>query len=132
MLKRTVIGCLAILLAGLARPAQADLNISIGSTSIAEGGTGTIDVYISSTTGTDQINDYGLTLVIQGSNLDNSQLQFSTSPDFGFATTDRSSPPQLRFLSQQRGHRRRPFDFELVAGVGLSGLHPVRHLWQCP
>ena len=86
MLKRIGIGCLAVLLAGSSPSARADLNISIGSTSIAVGSTGTIPVYISSTTGTDQINDYGFKLVVQGNNSDLSQLQFSTSQDTSYST----------------------------------------------
>jgi hypothetical protein len=76
-------GCLFLLLTELALPARAALVISIGNTSIAQGSTGTIDVWASSTAGSsmpDLINDYGFTLQITGPN----ELQFSSVQSFSY------------------------------------------------
>jgi len=83
-------GCLVILLAGLvAIPAQADLTVSVSGTPIAAGGTGTIDVYLSSTASSsspDQINDYAFTLQITPNTVGN--LAFSASQDFGYLNSN--------------------------------------------
>jgi hypothetical protein len=92
MFKRMRAACVMIVLASWA-PARAELTISIDSTSVTSipvAGTGTIDVYISSTTGSDQINNYGFALVISGSNPGMTQLQFIASPDPTGAVSDPS------------------------------------------
>jgi len=80
------IGCLALVLAcSLAIPARAGLVVSVGSTSINQGGTGSIDVYLSSTadpTMPDLINDYTFTLQIMPTGP--GELQFSTAQSFGY------------------------------------------------
>ena len=103
MLKRIGIGCLAVLLVGLAQPARADLTVSIapGNATIAQGGTGTINVYAtwnptSGQPSSVQINNFAISLLItQTTGVDNTPgfLQFSSSydpsspnygPNFGF------------------------------------------------
>ena len=49
MRRRIEVGCLFLLIAASAIPARADLVISISSPSVAAGGTGELDVYLSST-----------------------------------------------------------------------------------
>ena len=66
-------------------PARAGLVVSIASTTVAEGGTGELDVYLSSTassTSPDQINDYAFTLQITP--VGAGQLEFSASQGFGY------------------------------------------------
>ena len=66
-----VTGCLMIVLAGWSAPTRADFVISIGSTSIAQGSTGTIDVFLTSTAlpaSPDVLNNLGFTLQITGPN----------------------------------------------------------------
>jgi hypothetical protein len=73
------------LLSLVAAPARAGLVVSIGSTSIVQGGTGSIDVYLSSTASPsmpDQINDYSFTLQILPEGTGN--LEFSASQSFGY------------------------------------------------
>jgi len=74
-----------VILIGSAVPAQADLVVSIGSTTVAQGGTGTLDVYLSSTAPSstpDQINNYAFTLQITPNTVGN--LAFSTSQSFAY------------------------------------------------
>ena len=59
---------------------------SIGSTTIAEGGTGTLDVFLTSTAGSsspDLLNNYAFTLQITGPH----ELQFSPSQSFAYLTS---------------------------------------------
>jgi hypothetical protein len=79
-------------MAGIAVPARADFLIEIGSTSIAQGGTGSIDVSIVSTAGSatpDMLNNYGFELMISGPN----NLQFTKPP----GTTYGSNPQYVFF-----------------------------------
>jgi hypothetical protein len=79
----TRVGCLAVLLAGLVAPARAELNVTIDSTSLARGGTGTINVYLRSDASPgnpDQLNNYGFELQITGPH----DLQFSNPPGTGY------------------------------------------------
>ena len=86
MRHRNEIGYLLLLLTAVsAVPAQADLVVSVGSTTVAQGGTGTLDVYLSSTapsSSPDQINDYAFSLQITPNSVGN--LAFSASQDFGY------------------------------------------------
>ena len=85
MPRRIAIAFLLIVLAGWAAPSRADFVISIGSTSIDQGSTGTIGVYLTST-GTsgspDLLNFYSFALQITGPN----ELQFAPtqSQDFSY------------------------------------------------
>jgi hypothetical protein len=66
-------------------PARAGLVVSVGSATINQGSTGTLDVYLSSTaspSSPDQINDYGFTLQITANTVGN--LAFSGSQDFSY------------------------------------------------
>ena len=75
--------CLLIALAGFAVPARADFVISIGSASIPQGGTGTVDVFLSSTASSsspDLLNNLGFTLQITGPH----ELQFASTQDFSY------------------------------------------------
>jgi hypothetical protein len=85
MCKRIGIVGLAIFLVGWVAPARANLSVTIGSTSIPQGGTGTINVYLTgdaSTLDPDLINNYGIELQISGPN----DLQFSSPPGTGYAS----------------------------------------------
>jgi hypothetical protein len=78
------IGFLAVLVAGFVVPARADFIIEIGSTSIPQGGTKTIDVSIVSTASSatpDLLNNYGFELLISGPH----DLQFSNPPSTAYA-----------------------------------------------
>jgi hypothetical protein len=73
------------MLGGFVLPARADLVVSIGSTSIPQGGTGSIDVLLTSTaspSSPDLVNNLGFKLQITGPN----ELQFSTSQSFSYLT----------------------------------------------
>jgi hypothetical protein len=85
MRQRIRLGYLVVLWIASAVPARADLVVSIGSTSVAQGGTGTLDVYLSSTvdpSSPDVINDYAFTLQITPNTVGN--LAFSVSQNFGY------------------------------------------------
>jgi hypothetical protein len=74
---------LLIALMMCAAPARADFIISIGNTTVPQGGTGTVDVFLSSTAGPlspDQLNNLGFTLQITGPH----ELQFASSQSFAY------------------------------------------------
>ncbi len=78
MPQRLLVLCLAFPLAGFAVPARAGLIVSIGNASVAQGGTGTLDVWLASnavSSSPDLLNNYAFTLQITGPN----ELQFSPS-----------------------------------------------------
>jgi hypothetical protein len=81
MRRRIEVGCLFLLIAGSATAARADLVVSISSPTVAAGGTGVLDVYLSSTATTtpDMINDYNFTLQIT-QNQPAGQLEFASNP----------------------------------------------------
>ncbi len=86
MRRRTWIWSLVILLAGFALPARADLVVSIGSPTIPQGGTGTLDVFLTSNASSsspDLLNNYAFTLQITGPN----ELQFSPSQSFAYLSS---------------------------------------------
>jgi hypothetical protein len=79
------VGCL-VLLTLWAAPAKADFVISMSSTSIAQGGTGTLDVYLTSNASSlspDLLNDFGFTLQITGTN----ELQFASTQSFNYLSS---------------------------------------------
>jgi hypothetical protein len=85
MLRGIRIGCLALLLTEFAIPARAEFIVTIGSTSISQGSTGTIDVSIVSTASSatpDLLNNYGFELQISGPN----DLQFANPPGTGYGS----------------------------------------------
>jgi hypothetical protein len=87
MPRRVWVLCLALSLAGFAVPARADLVISIGNASVAQGGAGTVDVFLTSTASSqapDQVNNYAFQLQITNNGADNTQLAFSVNQDFGY------------------------------------------------
>jgi hypothetical protein len=72
-----------LLIGGFAIPARADFVVSIGSATIPQGGTGTIDIDLTSTASAsspDLLNNYAFTLQITGPH----QLQFSTTQSFAY------------------------------------------------
>jgi hypothetical protein len=74
-----------VLLAGSPIPAQAGLVLSIADATVPEGGTGTLDVYLSSTAPSnmpDQFNNYAFTLQITPTTVGN--LAFSNNQSFGY------------------------------------------------
>ena len=78
-----VIGCLMIALTGWSAPSRGDFVISIGSTSIAQGSTGTIDVMLTSTaplSSPDLVNNFAFALQITGPGM----LEFASSQDFSY------------------------------------------------
>jgi len=86
MRQRMWIWCLAVLLPLFAAPARADFVVSIGSTTISQGGTGTLDVWLTSNAGSsspDLLNNYGFTLQITGPN----ELQFSPAQSFNYLSS---------------------------------------------
>jgi hypothetical protein len=81
MPRRVWIHSLVVVLVGLAVPARAGLIISIGNASVAQGGTGTVDVLLMSTPNSqspDLINNYAFQLQITNNGADNTQLAFET------------------------------------------------------
>ncbi len=85
MRRRIEIICFLLLIAGSASAARADLVVTIDSTTVAAGGTGVLDVYISSTASRfhpDRINDYAFTLQIRATTA--GELMFSSSQSFGY------------------------------------------------
>ncbi len=83
------VGLLTVFLLVLAAiPVRAGLVISVGSTSIVQGGTGSIDVYLSSTATPatpDQLDDYAFTLQIMP--IDAGNLAFSTPQGFAYLSS---------------------------------------------
>jgi hypothetical protein len=79
---------LLIALAGVAVPARADFVISIGSTTVPQGGTGAVDVFLSSTASSaspDLLNNLGFTLQITGPH----ELQFASTQDFSYLNSSK-------------------------------------------
>jgi hypothetical protein len=86
MPRRLRIWCFGVLLALFAAPAQAGFVISIGSPTIPQGGTGTLDMFLTgnaSPSSPDLLNNYAFTLQITGPN----ELQFSPSQSFDYLTS---------------------------------------------
>jgi hypothetical protein len=86
MPRRLWIWCLAVLLPLFAAPAQAGFMISIGSPTIPQGGTGTLDVFLTSNaspSSADLLNNYAFTLQITGPN----ELRFSPTQSFDYLTS---------------------------------------------
>ena len=72
-----------ITLACFAVPARADLVISIGGATVPRGGSGVVDIFLSSTatsSSPDLLNNLGFTLQITGPN----ELQFTPTQDFSY------------------------------------------------
>ena len=83
MPRRIWVWCLAVLLAMVAAPARADFQVLIASPTIAQGGTGALDVYLTSNASSsspDLLNNYSFTLQITGPN----ELMFSTAQSFNY------------------------------------------------
>jgi hypothetical protein len=98
MPRRAWVSCVVITLAGFAIPARADLIISIGNASVKQGGTGSVDVLLTSTASSnapDLINNYGFQLQITNNGVDNTQLAFSVNQDFGYISNTSLHPPYL-------------------------------------
>jgi hypothetical protein len=84
--RQTWIACLAVILPLSVAPARADFIVSISSPSIPQGGTGTLDVFLTSNASSaspDMLNNYAFTLQITGPN----ELQFSPSQSFGYLSS---------------------------------------------
>jgi hypothetical protein len=86
---------LPLILACSTISARADLVISIQSTTVAEGSTGTVNVYLTSTAA-EAINTYAFTLQISNNGSDGTQLAFAT-PGTGYLS-DTSLNPAYVFL----------------------------------
>ncbi|MFI5458473.1 MAG: hypothetical protein ACHRXM_23830 [Isosphaerales bacterium] len=85
MPRGTWIWCLAVVLLLFAGPARADFVLSIGSPTVPQGGTGTLDVWLTSTASSlspDLLNNFAFTLQITGPN----ELMFSTTQSFAYLT----------------------------------------------
>jgi hypothetical protein len=83
MVRHVGIWCLVIMPAAFAIPARAGFVISIGNTSVPHGGTGSVDVLLSSTASAaspDQLNNLAFQLQITGPN----ELQFSPTQSFSY------------------------------------------------
>ena len=136
MPRRMWICCLAVLLPLFAASARADFVVSIGSPTIPQGGTGTLDVFLTSTASSaspDLLNNYAFTLQITGPN----ELQFSSSQSFAYLTSsqyvfagdstnsDDVEPRRDRChdgLYQRHVHRQR-FDFLRQSGFPVVGQY---------
>jgi hypothetical protein len=94
MRPRAWVWSLAILMSGFAGPAHAGLTISIGSASVAQGGTTTVDVLFSGTS-SDLINNYGFQLQVTNNGVDNTQLAFSSMQDNSYANNPTLNPSYL-------------------------------------
>jgi hypothetical protein len=92
----TCFWALTILVIGLAAPARAGVVISIGSASVAQGGTATVDVLITGTAA-DLINQYGFQLQVSNNGVDNTQLAFSGTQDNSYASNSTLNPSYLFF-----------------------------------
>lgn len=94
------VGCsgLVVLMLGFGVPVRADLVVSIGNSTIAPGGAGTLDVFLRSTASTqapDLINNYAFQLQITNNGVDNTQLAFSPNQDFGYISNTSLNPAYL-------------------------------------
>ncbi len=92
---RTWVWGIAILTTGFAGPAHAGLVISIGTTSVAQGGTGTVNVFLTSTASSqapDLVNNYAFQLQITNNGVDNTQLAFSANQNFGYISNSGLNP----------------------------------------
>jgi hypothetical protein len=89
----------AILSVGLASPASAGVVISIGSATVAEGKSATVDVWLShdpaSANSSDAINNYGFRLLITNNGVDNTQLAFAGTQNFSYLTNTSLNPAYL-------------------------------------
>lgn len=86
MPRRLGVLCLAVLMGLFAAPAQAGFMISFNSPTIPQGGTGTLDVLLTSNAGPlspDLLNNFAFTLQITGP----SELQFSPTQSFDYLTS---------------------------------------------
>ncbi len=114
MRRRIEVGCLFLLIAGSATAARADLVITIDSTTVAAGGTGVLDVYLTSTATSmspDLVNNLGFQLQIINNGLDGTQLAFSNQ-SFGYLNS--ASPPYV-FLGDS-------FDYESASPGGTVSM----------
>jgi hypothetical protein len=91
MRSRTRVWALAIMTIGFASPAHAGLTISIGSASVAPGGTAMVDVLISASSA-ESINFYGFQLQMTNNGSDNTQLAFSNTQDFSYISNAGLNP----------------------------------------
>jgi hypothetical protein len=99
MPRRIWILCLVILSAAPAMPARAGIIVSIGSATVAEGGSTAVDVWLShdpaSANSSDAINNYGFQLLITNNGADNTQLAFATTQNFSYLTNASLNPAYL-------------------------------------
>jgi hypothetical protein len=98
MPRRYRVFCLVVCLAGFAGSARGDLVVTIGNASIDQGGTGTVDVLLTSTAAPlspDLVNGYSFQLQITNNGVDGTQLAYSTNQDFGYISNTSLSPPYL-------------------------------------
>jgi hypothetical protein len=124
MPRRVWVLCLVLPLAVFAVPARADLVISIQDTSVAQGGTGTVDVYLTSNApiGTpDMINSYGFQLQITNNGVDGTQLAFSTNQDFGYVSATTSPNPPYVFLNDSNAAQSSP---PFIGGPPTQTMYP--------
>ena len=95
MPRRVWVLCLALALAAFAVPARANMIVSVANASVTHGGTGTVDVFLTSTASLqspDLINNYGFQLQITNNGSDNTQLAFSTNQNFGYISNTSLNP----------------------------------------
>ena len=91
MPKQVWICNVTVVIVAFAFPARADLAISIDNATIAQGSTGTVDVWLTSdadNSSPDLLNQYGFTLLITGSNeliFSPSQIDYVSSGQYVFA-----------------------------------------------
>jgi hypothetical protein len=92
MRPRAWVWVLAILTTGFDVPARAGgLVISVGSASVAPGGTATVDVLLTAASA-ESINQYAFTLQITNNGADGTQLAFSNTQNFSYIGNTSLSP----------------------------------------
>ncbi len=91
MSRRLCHSCLAVILLVLSSSARANLAVSFDTQPIVQGGTGTLNIFVTSdaTTTPDMINQFGFQLLILGPH----ELQFAPNPSFDYVTS--ISPPYI-------------------------------------
>ncbi len=99
MPRRLWVLCRAFLLAGFAVSARAgQINISIVAAPVTQGGTGTVNVFLTDTASSlspDLINQYAFQLQITNNGTDNTQLAISANQDFGYISNTSLNPHYL-------------------------------------
>jgi hypothetical protein len=124
MPRSTWVWCLAMSLSTFAIPARAELVISIQNTSVVQGDTGIVNVFLTSTAtaqAPDLINNYAFQLQITNNGVDNTQLAFSANQDFGYVNATASPTPPYVFLGDSFAAQSSP---PFIGGPPTQTIYP--------